>query len=35
MRLNNLDVEEWTFTDVGDWLDLIGIPYLKNVFRRK
>ncbi|XP_047142726.1 uncharacterized protein LOC100205244 isoform X1 [Hydra vulgaris] len=31
--LNDIDVCDWTTSDVCDWLELIGLVHLKNVFR--
>lgn len=34
-HLNDLDVNEWTSDDVGEWLTLIGLPHLKRIFAGK
>jgi len=33
VRLNEVDVEEWTNTDVCDWLELIGLTHLQQPFK--
>ena len=31
-HLNDIEVNQWTTDDVEEWLDLIGLSHLKNVF---